>query len=56
MKQDAEKIARLYEGFYSEKPFVAPTPEREDKYIPPLCFITGWLVLLTIAVLFLWGL
>ena len=56
MKQDAEKIARLYEGFYSEKPFVDPAPEWKDKYIPPLRFIAGWLVLLTIAVLFLWGL
>lgn len=56
MKQDAERIARLYEGFYSEKPFVAPTPEREDRYAPPLRPATGWLVLLAAVILFLWGL
>jgi hypothetical protein len=63
MKQDAERIARLYEGFYSEEPFAGPIPrcvrepipEREDRYASPLRPVTGWLILLAAAILFLWG-
>lgn len=53
-RRDAERIARLYEGFYSEKPFVGPIPEQKDKYVPLLRFIAGWLVSLAVAILFLW--
>jgi hypothetical protein len=62
---NAERIARLYEGFYAEKPepFSGPIPrcvlepiQDGPEYVSPVRFIAGWLVVLAIAGLIFWGL
>ena len=59
---DAERIARLYEGFYAEKrePFSGPIPrcvlepiqDRDPSYTSPLETIAGFAVLALVAFIF----
>jgi hypothetical protein len=57
---DAEKLARLYEGFYSEEPFSGPIPrcvlepiqDRDPSHTSALETIAGFAVLVLVAVIF----
>jgi hypothetical protein len=59
---DAERIARLYEGFYAEKPepFSGPIPrcvlepiqDRDHWHTSPLEFVAGCAVLALVAFVF----
>jgi hypothetical protein len=59
---DAERIARLYEGFYAEKPepFSGPIPrcvlepiqDRDASHTSPLEFVAGCAVLALVAFVF----
>jgi hypothetical protein len=61
---DAERIARLYEGFYAEKPepFSGPIPrcvlepiqDRDPSHTSALETIAGFAVLALVAVIFGW--
>ena len=63
-RPDAERIARLYEGFYAEKPepFSGPIPrcvlepiqDRDPSHTTPLETLAGFAVLVLVALLF-WG-
>ena len=57
---DAEKLARLYEGFYSEEPFSGPIPrcvlepiqDRDPSHTSVIEAIAGFAVLALVAVIF----
>lgn len=59
-RHDAEKIARLYDGFYAEQePFTGPIPRCVCEPIPansppisPLEFIAGAILIAIVGVLF----
>lgn len=62
-RADAERIARLYEGFYAEHEsaealpkFVSRSPVVDGpEYVEPIRFIAGWVVVAAIAALIFWG-
>ena len=62
-RADAERIARLYDGFYAEHEsaealpnFVSRPPVVDGpEYVSPARFIAGWVVVLALVAILFWG-